>query len=67
MKNRYGGRYNNCFIKVDYSKMRLSDAPKQDELDDLDIATTSVEATTAIMDTMKFNRREKRKKTIDFD
>ncbi len=67
MKNRYGGRYNKCFIKVDYSKMRLSDAPPQDELDDADLIATSVDATTAMMDTMKYNRREKRKKTIDFD
>tara|TARA_R110001606_G_scaffold395280_1_gene567334 strand:+ start:17529 stop:18905 length:1377 start_codon:yes stop_codon:yes gene_type:complete len=67
MKNRYGGRYSKCFVKVDYSKMRLSDAPNQEELAEADLDSTTSEATTAVMGAMKFNRREKRKNTIDFD
>ena len=67
LKNRYGGRYNKCFVTVDYSKMRLSDAPNMEDMENADIVSTSSEATTAVMDSMKFNRREKRKNTIDFD
>ena len=57
----------NVLVKVDYSKMRLSDAPNQEEMEEADLDSASSDATTAVMGAMKFNRREKRKNTIDFD
>ena len=47
--------------------MRLSDAPNQEAMEEADLESTSSEATNAVMGAMKFNRREKRKNTIDFD
>lgn len=68
LKNRYGGRYNRTLISVDYSKMRLSNGPKESDFIDSDeIEKTAVHATTAINDAMKFNRRAGRDKIIEFE
>jgi len=68
LKNRFGGKFSRTLVSVDYNKMRLVDGPDElDEFTDARAESTAVQAVDVLKDNLKFNRRERQNKIIEFD
>jgi hypothetical protein len=70
LKNRQGGRNgaNSIMLKVDFPKMRLTEAPPEtDELNPDRVNEIGSQAAEEIAASMSFNRKERNKEIIDYE
>ncbi len=70
LKNRQGGRNgtNSIMLKVDYPKMRLTEAPPEtDELDPNQVNDIGSQAAEEIAASMSFNRKKRNSEIIDYE